>query len=221
MILHPSAIVSISGARNAALVVSFTFNEVMAAINLDHVGSASRSPRSHIETQGAECAFVASPETHEKDGESDMGILGGCAENEQCVKDDTSSLGGRCAMFGAEEGVTKAHRDLVPSACSGTYPNDCIPCTMANSTPGKKCDGFIACDGVNTTKISCGSCNGRLACRHAAGTIGESSCNGKNACYKAAGPVGESSCNSIYACTVQNRELNSYSSIKFTNSAKD
>jgi hypothetical protein len=92
---------------------------------------------------------------------------------------------------------------------------------MANSTPGKKCDGFKACYGVNTTKISCGSCNGRLACRHAAGTIGESSCNGKNACYKAAGPVGESSCNGIYACTVQNRELNSYSSIEFTNSAKD
>jgi hypothetical protein len=188
----------------------------MAAINLDHsiAGSASRSSRSHIETQGAECAFVASPKTREKDTGFDVGILltKECKENEVCVGDDTSSLGGRCVMFGAEEDVTKAHRDLA-GACSGSY-SDCIECTMQDGvTAGKKCDGYEACLNVNTTKISCGSCNGYYACRRAVGPIGGSSCNGNFACYEAAGPIGGSSCNGSYVCFHQSREFNSYSSM--------
>jgi hypothetical protein len=102
MFFHCNAIMSISAAPFAALVVSYTFNQVAADIDHALDGSASESPRSRTETQGAKCAFVAPPETREKDGaKSDMGILGGCAKNEQCVKDDTSSLGGHCAIVGA------------------------------------------------------------------------------------------------------------------------
>jgi hypothetical protein len=239
---------SISGARNAAFVVSFTFNEVMAAINLDHsiAGSASRSSRSHIETQGAECAFVASPETPKKDAKSDVGIFAiGCAGNEWCIKDESSSLGGRCSIFHAEEGVAKAHRDLSSSGpCDANSDISCMNCTMLDgTTAGRKCDGKSACNNVNTTNVSCGSCNGVLACENAAGTIGESSCNGIRACgglkaagtiggsscngkdacglLKAAATIGENSCNAQAACDDQQCELNFYLSIKFTTLAQD
>jgi hypothetical protein len=225
MIFHPRAIMSLLTAHIAALAVSSTSNEVLAEnINLDHAiaGSASVSRRSLRTETRAECSFVASPETPEKDAEMDVGILiNPCAEYEKCVKDETSSLGGRCVMFGAEEGFTKVHRDL-SGACSGTpFPNDCIPCTMQNGTAGKKCDWDQACNGVDTTKVSCGSCNGPSACENAAGTIGESSCNtykaclgltaaatigenscngGTEACFEAAGTIGKSSCNGRGAC---------------------
>lgn len=166
---------SISAAPFAALVVSYTFNQVAADIDHALDGSASGSPRSRTETQGAKCAFVAPPETRKKDAESDMGILGGCAKNEQCVKDDTSSLGGRCAIVGAEDSVTKAHhRDLSSSGLRDTnsYTNDCIECTMSDGTPGKKCDGAYACKNADTKKVSCGSCNGMNACRIVVGPIG-------------------------------------------------
>jgi hypothetical protein len=196
-----SAIMSISGAPFAALVVSSTFN-LSVANNLDGVpaGSAPGSLRSRTETQGAECAVVASPET----ARSDVGILvDGCKENEVCVEDNTSSLGGRC-IFGLEEGVIKEHRDLASSACSGSYPNDCIPCTMLDGvTAGKKCDGYKACSYVDPAKVSCGSCNGKSACPFAIGPIGESSCNDYKSCYG------------------QSCELNFYSSIKFINLARD
>jgi hypothetical protein len=140
---------------------------------------------------GAECSIIASStfRARVKEANTDMGILGGCAEYEKCVRDASSSLGGRCIVLGAEEGVTKAHRDLA-SACSGAYPNECITCKMADGiTPGKKCDGENACDGIDTTLISCGSCNSPYACNGAQGPIGESSCNSDGACFNAAGPV--------------------------------
>jgi hypothetical protein len=227
MIFPPRAIMSILTAHIAALAVSSTSNKVLAEnINLDHAmaGSASGSPRSTRtdETQGAECAVVASPETREKDAGFDVGILltKECKENEVCVGDDTSSLGGRCAMFGAKEGVTKAHRDLA-GACSGTYPGNCIECTMQDGAAGKKCDGYDACDFVDTSKVSCGSCNGQFACFNADGPIGESSCNGSRSCVDAGGPIGESSCNGVYACFNQICEFNSYSTIEFANLAQD
>jgi hypothetical protein len=179
MILHPSAVVSISGALNAALVVTYTSNQVVFA------GSASGSLRSHTETQGTECTFVASPVTREIDAESDVGILlsNGCHKYEVCVGDTTSSLGGRCTFFGTEEGAAKAHRDLT-DACYGTSYSSCYPCTMSDGiTPGKMCDGYQACNNVDTTKLSCGSCNGFKACFRAPGPFGESSCNGNKACY--------------------------------------
>lgn len=140
-----------------------------------------------------------------------MGILGGCEKYEKCVKDETSSRGGRCILLHAEVGVTKAHRKLphwsTTSTCSGSYLDECIPCTMSGSTLGKKCDGRFACQGVNDTNVSCGSCNDNSACYRAAGPIGEGSCNGKSACYQTAGPIGESSCNGVRACILNYCEL--------------
>jgi hypothetical protein len=213
MILHPSAIISISGARNAALVVSFTFNQAVTAINLDHVlaGSASGSLRSRTETttetRSAECALAVSPETREKDAGSDIGIFinGSCKDYEVCVEDNTSSLGGRCTNFHSEEGVTrpKAHRSLSSSGpCGVNSYVSCMNCTMLDGiTPGKKCDGGNGnCDGIDPSQVSCGSCNNGGACRGAAGPIGESSCNGFKACWGAAGPIGASSCNVDSSC---------------------
>jgi hypothetical protein len=81
---------------------------------------------------------------------------------------------------------------------------------MQDGTPGKKCDGLKACDGVDASKVSCGSCNGSNACYKAAGPIGESSCNGIVACFNVTGPIGEPSCNGLGACAGQSSELNSY-----------
>ncbi len=39
-----------------------------------------------------------------------------------------------------------------------------ITCTMSNGSPGTKCDGTSACDGVDPEKVGCGSCNGSYAC---------------------------------------------------------
>jgi hypothetical protein len=184
-------IASVIGASSTPLSIA---RQVVAVVDLAHKDSikASSSDRVAVSSRsGAECSIIASStfRARVKEANTDMGILGGCAEYEKCVRDASSSLGGRCIVLGAEEGVTKAHRDLA-SACSGAYPNECITCKMADGiTPGKKCDGENACDGIDTTLISCGSCNSPYACNGAQGPIGESSCNSDGACFNAAGPV--------------------------------
>jgi hypothetical protein len=37
-------------------------------------------------------------------------------------------------------------------------------CTMSDGSPGKKCDGYKACSGVNPDYVGCGSCNGWQPC---------------------------------------------------------
>eukprot|EP00970_Alexandrium_tamarense_P014705 scaffold4286_cov127-Alexandrium_tamarense.AAC.1 len=44
---------------------------------------------------------------------------------------------------------------------------DNCTCTMIDQTPGKKCDGFEACNGANPDNVACGSCNGFGACTNA------------------------------------------------------
>ena len=47
--------------------------------------------------------------------------------------------------------------------------DDCT-CTMSDgTTPGKKCDGYEACSGVNPDNVGCGSCNHESACKDMGG----------------------------------------------------
>ncbi|EED87376.1 predicted protein [Thalassiosira pseudonana CCMP1335] len=86
---------------------------------------------------------------------------------------------------------------------------DNCTCTMIDQTPGKKCDGFEACNGANPDNVACGSCNGFGACTNAVvplvhvigASIGENSCNDEWACTGSVGTfIGQNSCNGKVAC---------------------
>jgi hypothetical protein len=91
----------------------------------------------------------------------DVGIFG-CGEDEHCVEDSVSSLGGRCINLDVEHEqdfdetlAVESHRRLAG-----------IPCTYLDGiTEGVKCEGFNACyktNGnamINVTDVGCGSCN--------------------------------------------------------------
>jgi hypothetical protein len=71
--------------------------------------------------------------------------------------------------------------------------DDCT-CTMSDgTTPGKKCDGYKACDGVNPDKVGCGSCNSLAACNKFAGESSKSNVQCCNFCISLTSP--SRSCN--------------------------
>jgi hypothetical protein len=78
---------------------------------------------------------------------------------------------------------TKASTDA-PTALTTKASN----CQFADGTPGTKCDGSQACEGIDTSKVGCGSCNGIDACvfsltdNNSQVFVGENSCNGVFAC---------------------------------------
>lgn len=128
--------------------------------------SSSYSDRTVSLQTGAECSIASSAKA--LDAASDVGILfSTCVDGEECVKDATSSLGGRCRVRFDKEGyiygdagVAEFHRERrLDGACSGDY-YACIECTMVDGTAGKKCDGDNACENLNTTAVGCNSCNG-------------------------------------------------------------
>ena len=70
-------------------------------------------------------------------------------------------------------------------------------CTYIDGTLGNKCEGDLACDNTDTTKIGCGSCIGDSACENLdtiATVVGENSCVGVQACFQIlANVVGDNS----------------------------
>jgi phosphogluconate dehydratase len=98
-----------------------------------------------------------------------------------CVKDASSSTGGRCivTVAGTFLNSQEGRRQL-------------IACQFADGTSGTKCNGLNACARItDLSKIGCGSCNGNEACWYynfmgkpfyADVIVGENSCNGLQAC---------------------------------------
>ena len=162
---------------------------------------APGSIRAASKETGTECSFSTSRKAPAV--QADVGVLT-CPEHEFCIKDATSSLGGRCVWsdeeyeYASEFFVTDTHRRL--AECSGNNPSYCIECTFLDGTAGKKCDGGYACDGADTDNIGCGSCNEYKACYKASGVISEGSCNDSEACYKTGDNIGSGSCNNLFAC---------------------
>jgi hypothetical protein len=78
---------------------------------------------------------------------------------------------------------TKASTDA-PTALTTKSSN----CLFADGKPGTKCDGLKACEGIDTSNIGCGSCNGYHACNFSSYSttdkviVKENSCNGADAC---------------------------------------
>jgi len=69
-----------------------------------------------------------------------------------------------------------------------TLPTKASNCLFADGTPGTKCNGSQACEGIDTSKVGCGSCNDVNACTFSIKVnnsqvfVGENSCNGVMAC---------------------------------------
>jgi len=64
-----------------------------------------------------------------------------------------------------------------------------------------KCEGMLACDGVDESKVGCGSCLGDMACEGYNGdSIGENSCKDEFSCNHASAIIGKNSCNALHAC---------------------
>eukprot|EP00804_Cyclotella_cryptica_P029587 CCRYP_017311-RE/>CCRYP_017311-RE protein AED:0.04 eAED:0.04 QI:125/1/1/1/0.6/0.45/11/3431/292 len=102
----------------------------------------------------------------------DVGLLK-CDSDFSCIRDATSSTGGRC----------------IPSSTSRSL-QTC-----------DKCIGYLACYRLSQTfiddNIGCGSCIGNYSCaaiNQATTTIGTDSCIGFRACYGIIAQVGDSSC---------------------------
>lgn len=149
---------------------------VNSLMHKDPVKASSSSDHGIVSLQSG--ADVGSFKEHEKDVYADLGVLG---------KSRNADLG---------EGVLgESHRDLVVTCREPSY---CILCTMGDGSAGKKCDGLWACRNIDTSKVSCGSCN-----------------NGDQACEGTSGQIAESSCNGYYACYGHKCELVCYTSFKF------
>lgn len=178
-----TTIASISGA--AYLASSSTGVAASVSLAYEKTGSIRAVSTAN---KGAECSFVNGFKVQQR---PDMGILA-CAPEETCVEDSSSSAGGRCVVL-EDEFAIEAHRELAA-------------CTFANGTDGVKCQGVNACNGADTTKIGCGSCNGQKACNswNKAFTVGEGSCVGASACYgfysTADITIGSGSCVGKEAC---------------------
>ena len=82
-------------------------------------------------------------------------------------------------------------------------PSSAPPTTTAPTGVCEKCVGEGACDGVDQSKIGCGSCIGMEACVKLASdvTIGANSCVGERACFYASGEL-----RLEYYCTVEWRQ---------------
>jgi len=66
---------------------------------------------------------------------------------------------------------------------------------------GHASDGDFACEGVDESKVGCGSCRGRDACGEWTGdSIGENSCTKDGSCYYGPHSIGYNSCNARNAC---------------------
>lgn len=109
---------------------------------------------------------------------ADTGVLiSSCGNSGVCVEDASSSTGGRCivTIAGTFSNSQEGRRQLVA-------------CTFADGTPGTKCNGSQACEGIDTSKVGCGSCNGYHACNFSSYSttdkviVKEHSCNGADAC---------------------------------------
>ena len=119
------------------------------------------------EKQGVECALADSVTVQKS---ADVGVLS-CSVGEVCVKDSTSTMGGRCKDLVSPKDETAA---LEP---------------QRERELCEKCEGWSACVNTDQSKIGCGSCMGSMACRNLASdvTIGDNSCVGDYACYSAYG----------------------------------
>lgn len=102
------------------------------------------SRRSHEKSVGDECIKFEFGAAH-----ADMSILGCGGQGLRCFDDDTSSTGGRCGLVDETSLKVQHHRELAG-----------IACTYANGTAGVKCNGAVACTGLDTSIVGCGSCNG-------------------------------------------------------------
>ena len=120
------------------------------------------------EKQGVECALADSVTVQKS---ADVGVLS-CSVGEVCVKDSTSTMGGRCKDLVSPKDETALEPQRERELC-------------------EKCDGWSACVNSDQSKIGCGSCMGRMACRNLASdvTIGDDSCLGDYACYSAYGEL--------------------------------
>ena len=75
-----------------------------------------------------------------------------------------------------------------PTNAPTALPTKASNCQFADGTTGTKCDGLKACEGIDTSKVGCGSCNGYHACYNSSYSttdkviVKEHSCNGADAC---------------------------------------
>ena len=132
----------------------------VAASILEHENSKG-SVRTAAKKKGVGCAFKGGIAIWKS---ADVGVLS-CGVGEVCVEDSTSTLGGRCEVL-----VNDGAADLEP---------------QRERELCEKCVGSSACQGVDQSKIGCGSCMGTSACGWLASdvTIGANSCRGEYACF--------------------------------------
>jgi hypothetical protein len=117
-------------------------------------GSDGSTPSANEEQ---ECSFNELFKIGET-SDADVGIFG-CGEDEHCVEDSVSSLGGRCINLDVEHEqdfdetlAVESHHRLAG-----------IPCTYSDGiTEGVKTNHGNGM--INVTDVGCGSCNSYKAC---------------------------------------------------------
>ena len=134
----------------------------VAASILEHENIKGSFRTASAKKQGVECTLANTADVHSPD--ADLGVLSSCNVGEVCVKDSTSKIGGRCELVVSannEAAAAEPRRELC-----------------------EKCTGSFACQGVDQSKIGCGSCKGDYACYklHSSVTIGVGSCVGDYVC---------------------------------------
>jgi hypothetical protein len=167
--------VAVASAIAASQIILYSTpnSTVASAVDVSYENETSNAHRNESSLLGEECRFVISSRLRGYD--ADTGILECSNPNHICVEDESSSLGGRCAL------VRMNHRELQTSNTPA--------CTM-------KCTGFEACGGgTDISKIAGGSCCGYKACFGITDTtIAAGSCLGNKACYYASKGQSRSSC---------------------------
>jgi hypothetical protein len=108
--------------------------------------------------KGQECSINESFKVREA-SDADVGIFG-CGEDEYCVEDPASSLGGRCINLDVEQEhdldktlTVELHRQLEGIVSTGPGP-DGIPCYYSDSSKGVKCYGYMACYDYDQWRIN-------------------------------------------------------------------
>jgi hypothetical protein len=133
--------------------------------------------------EGQECSIKESIKIREA---IDADGIFGCDEDEYCVEDHVSSLGGRCIKFDIEHHEQDFDKTLLAVDSHRLLQDDGIQCTYNNGTAGVKCVGTMACDNIDSKFVKCGSCIGYQSCYSSSLRtvfVGEGSCVGVASCY--------------------------------------
>jgi hypothetical protein len=112
-----------------------------------------------------ECSFVDHKQSN-GNGESDVGIL--CDPERVCVRDYSSSLGGRCALRLSYSSEQLGNVSEINGISGYLDAKVHLSAEERGLQTCEKCVGTDACKGLDQnfidTKIGCGSCRGKQAC---------------------------------------------------------